>query len=182
MARVEPRIHLPQRNQRADEQRGANQQHQSHRNLGHHQAVPRPVPASRSRPGTALLHRRVHVRARNLQRREQTEDHSRQNRHAHRESQHAPIQRGRVRKFRRAGKVAGTQRHQRPRAPRAHHESRGAAQHGQQQALRQQLPYNPPPSRSQRRADRDFAGSVRRPGQQKVRHVRARNQQHHAHR
>ena len=69
LMRIEARIHLPDRDEASDQQRRPDQQHHSQRHLGGHQQRPRlVVPQARAAAIAALLQRAAQIRARRLQR------------------------------------------------------------------------------------------------------------------
>ena len=57
-------------------------------------------------------------------------------------------------------------------------EAEQSAEHAEENALRQQLPHQPHPSRAQRAAHGEFTRACRAPGEQQAGHIRADNQQH----
>ena len=168
------------REQRADHQAGAHQQHHGQRHFGHHErashhTLPRaaetPRPASlsgvsRSRPDRCKRGATPNSRA----------DHHRD---GQREQQHRQVQRD----LRFVGDGVGRHHGDDSAQSRIGQQyAQQAAAHGQQQALRKQLPHDPEAPRAHRRANRHFAPPVGAARQQQVRHVDARDQQQQAHR
>ena len=71
---------------------------------------------------------------------------------------------------------------QKPRHPQRNRQPHHRSSPRQNQALRQQLPHQPPAVRAQRAPHREFLAPRRCPRQQQVRQVHAHNQQNHSHR
>jgi hypothetical protein len=68
-------------------------------------------------------------------------------------------------------KSGRTERHQRSHTELRHRHPERTADYGEQQALRDELPYESWPCRAQRGAHREFAAALRAPSEQQTRHV-----------
>ena len=79
------------------------------------------------------------------------------------------------------GRLSGAGGQQRTQAPRSQQEPGGAAQHGRQQALGEELADQPAATRTQRRSHGDLLLASLGSRQQQVADVGAGNQQHEAH-
>jgi hypothetical protein len=123
------------------------------------------------------LQRRGGGGSRGLQRRHQAEEEGRGQRDAGREQQDPQVG---CRRERDVGRVEREEAQERAGQADGQHEPGRAPRAGQDQALEQELFDDLPPPRAERRPDRDLLLAGRRTGQQQVRDVRARDQQHQA--
>ena len=118
------------------------------------------------------------MRTRVLEHRNQSEDQSRSEGKNQREPQHPGVDRDIVQ----ARQMRNLRSSQQAQCPKSQAEPECAPREAEQRAFQQQLASDPPPARAQRRADRQFLLPSVGANQQQIRHIGARNQQHHAHR
>ena len=169
-----PRIDAAHARKRPDHQRRAHQQHQRHGHLRHHQHVARPMAlAARARrsppgPGQFLPPPRV------LHRRNQPQNESREQRQRKGEGNGPCIQRN----LRKPRQIRWTQRGQEPESCERNPHRQRPAHEAQRHALQQQLPRNPQPPCTQRRANRQLHLPRLRSHQQQIRQIGARDHQH----
>ena len=173
MPRVEAGIDVAQLAEACEQQCGADEEHQRERNLGHHEHAERALTCT-GRAAPFLLQGDIDVGARRVQRRHQPEDHARDERDAHREQQRPHVDVNLVRTRNR--RCRGAREH--VSQPRCQQGARDAAGKREQQALDDQLPDNAPASGAQRQSNRDLALTRRSAGEQQVRDIRARDQEH----
>ncbi len=162
----------------AQEQAGADEQGERERHLGHDERAAQALagrPAGG--PARAFFHHLGQVRPRGAQRREEAEEQPREEGQGQRETQDLRIDRG-LGEPRHAARAERAQtRHAGP----GHEHTAAAANERQQQALDQQLPHEAPARRAERRPDGDLPPPHRRAREQQVRHVGARDEEHHGH-
>jgi hypothetical protein len=171
---AEPRVHLLQGPRGADHEAGADQQDEPQRHLAHDQGGPQTLAAGRGRAPARFGKRARGVRPRREEAGRQPEDEAGEQRDEGHEAQHRTVERHRVRQ----GEAGRAQLEEQRQAPPADGQARRAAEDGQQQALRRELPRDPPGSGPERLADRDLLPPLARPGQQQVAHVDAGDQEH----
>jgi hypothetical protein len=176
--RVEAGIDRAQRDEGADEERSADEQHQRQPHLGHdEQGTYLVLTKPAARLPAALLDCRVEVDARRLHGRNQPEDQAGHERHGGGERQHSPIDADPGAVNADAWDVAGVDGEQRPDADDADRQPENAAHRRQQDALGQQLANDPAAAGADRRTNRDLAPAHGRAHEQQVRDVRAGDQQ-----
>src|SRR6185295_5204000 len=122
----------------------------------------------------AFLQRVVDIRPRSLQRGNESEDQSGDERYAQGKSEHAAINSCLIE----TRNVGGRKRNQRAESPNREQQSHRAADHAQQNAFGEQLPNDPPAPRSEGQANRDFFFTHRGAREQQISDVRACDQQH----
>ena len=151
------------------------EQHHRHGNLAADQQRPPPAPAPARRDAVACLHHGHQIRARRVNRRHEAEEHGADDGDDEAERHRAAIhpEREHDRKIRWHLDLP-EQRH--ARVPDA--EPRDAAGDCKQQALGDQLPYEPAAAGADGEAQRHLARARRRAAGEQPRHVRARDEQH----
>ena len=160
----------------AQEERGADEQHDGHRDFGDQEAASHPPSARRRRRSSALLEHRANRAARRLPRGREAEEDACREGDAKREEQHRQVDRdvGRARNAARAQRLDRTNGQIREQEP------DGAAGQGQDDAFGEHLQDEPAAAGAESRADRDLFPADRRAHQQQVGDVRARDQDDHA--
>ena len=178
---VESELNGREIRKRPHEQAGRDQNQEGEGDLRDHQhaaqaEAAKPVPARFA--GSRFLERRHDVRPRRLERRSKPEQHARQQREPGHDDQHVPVQ------FRAQGEVLTSirqQQRQETDAPDGEHDTQRAAEHGEQDALGEELADDPKPSGPQTQAECDFAPAGGRARQEEVGDVRARDAEDEAH-
>ncbi len=179
MVGVETGRHRLQPHKAAEEQAGANEQHQRQRELGHDEQAAQPE-ARRAEAtfgllrATASLERGVEVDTRCAHGGCQTEDEAGQQCDTKREGEHIPIDADGVE----TRDVSRVHRANDGEADARNDKTGGATQHSEQQALGQQLAHEPAPRCAERGSNRDFPLPSAGARQQQVGDVGARDQQH----
>ena len=124
------------------------------------------------------FHRRLRIDSSGPPGRRQAEQQTRQRRHENREGENGQIElqveRHRTRRPRQ-------QRHQESTAPRREHDAKQRAEAREQEALGDELPRQSPTARAKRESNGHFVLSHGGTGEQEVRNVRTRDQQHQRH-
>ena len=170
---AESGIHLLKLPQAADQQAGADEQHDRHRDFGDDQQLARAAADRRALRAAAFLQRVVEVLLRQVEGRHQAEQHARRHRRDQREDEHAAVQSDLI-----GARDAGRgKRGQRACGPERDQQAAGGAEQAERRALGQHLPHQLLSIRANRRAQGELtqpAGAVR---QQEVRDVRARDEQ-----
>ncbi len=179
VARLEAEVGLLQADEAAQQQARADEQHERDGDLRDDQKAAR-TPDARLGGSAAprLLEREVEVGLRDLQPRQQSHQQTRRQRDERREGQHPHVHTRLVEP--REPQPFGHEREQGFDAPQGQHDPERAARQRQQNALREQLPHDPPARRAERRAYRHLLVTRRRAREQKVRDVGARDEQHEA--
>ncbi len=178
-AGVVARIDASQRHEGPYQQRRADEQHQRQGDLRHHEHRARLVLLKAGAgPAAAFLERRVQVRARRVQGRDQAEHQPGDDRDGHRERQHAPVERDDGAGLADTGETGGVHGEQRADARHAQRHAKDAAGQREQDAFGQQLADDAAAPRADRGTDRNLTLAARRAGQQQVGDVGARDQQH----
>ena len=156
------------------QQAGADQQHHRDRHLRHDQRALDSLAAAGVAGLAAALLQRVDEIDPAAERRQRAEQHSGQDRNAEREDQHDRIQRDLARARRKPADERGQHVDGQPRDA----DADGAADHGEQRALGQQLPHQAAAAGAERGAHRQLAIAAQHPRQREVGDIRARDQQH----
>src|SRR6267142_419651 len=179
--RVEAGLDGTQRNLRANEQCRSHEQNHSERNLGDDQQRANLVMSKAgARASAALFETRIQVGARTLKRGNQAKQDSCPERDKHGKTDDPPVQAHHHAVFSNPGKTRGVDRQQRSNAQNTEDQSQGTSGQRQQNALRQQLAHDPSPACAHGRSDGNLAFSAGSADQQKVRDIRARDQQNEA--
>jgi hypothetical protein len=163
-------VHALLRAEAADEQPADGEQEERQRELSDHERVAE----ARARGGTAVaavLQPRQHVGAGGVQRRREAEDDPRPDGDEHREGQHAQV-------GRRVEPDGQRERRDEVRRPERREHGRDGAAEREEHALGEELPDDAPPARAEREADRDLAAPPDRAGEEQVRDVHRRDEQH----
>jgi hypothetical protein len=177
IAAVEAGVEPHQPPEAAQHESRADHEHHRERDLGYHQPTSHSIPRYRCRASrAAFLQRETHRTLADVEKRCQTEHHAREQGRQDREY-HDPGVETDVRRTRQAVRVRGDEGLQ---AAIRQPESGGAPEHGERHPFGHELTQQPRASGAKGRPDREFAVSRLGPGQQQVRHVRARDQQHEA--
>ncbi len=172
---LEPRRHIADRDEGADHQAGRDEQHGGQRDLRDDQRVARTVTlAAFARSARAVLQRRGHVRPRVLQDRDRAEQQARDQRDTEREEQHDRIERDLVQ----ARQLRRLQVDQQLNAAIRERDAEHAAEHGDRQRLRHQLPGDLPRFGAERETNRQLLLTRLGAHEKQVRDVRARHEQH----
>ena len=172
VVRAESRIDVREPREAAEQQRGADEQHDRQRHLRDEQAAADPAAAGQARGSPAFLERFADAPTARLPRRRQPEEQPGQQRDGQREAQDRRVDRDVVD----PRDAAGAQRPNRPDREVGEQQAERASGQRQDQALTQHLKHQTPASRAERGADGDFLGAHRRADQQQVGHVRAGDQ------
>ena len=165
VVRVEPDVDVPQVLQRSEKQPGADQQHEGDRDLRHEQHAPHGR-ASAGDAAAGFLHRRGEIDARRTQSRDEAEDESGEHAQCRDECDDPPVDR----------RVAAEG--QQLTAPVADDHAEQAAEHGEKDALGEELTNQPRAWCAERQPQRDFPPAARRAREQEIGDVRADDQQH----
>ena len=176
---VHPEVGLLQKHEAAHHQSRADEKHERERHFGDHERVTHPLALRAARASaSAFLERVDQLRIRRLERRRQAEQHAGDRADAERERKYPPvkIEPNPVRDF-----VRQRGQHQ-VHTPDSEEQTERAADHSEDETFRQQLPDDLPAGRAQGEADSNFFPARRTPSQEKIRHVRARDQVHEKHR
>src|SRR5262249_23933693 len=152
--RIESGIDLGEPDDAADQQAGEDQQHQRDGDFANRQSAtqPRPPRAGNRRTATALFQRFVEVGLRNLKRRRQAEEDSRQQRNRQRETERPFVDAD----FAYAGDVRRGKGDQQIDCPKSQQDSEDPARQRQQYAFGQQLPDDVSAACTHRRPNRDL--------------------------
>ena len=171
--RLEPDVGLEQFAEAANQQAGRDQEQDRERDLRDDESAAHPIPArAAAAAASAFFQSGLQLRARQLQRRHETEQPAGDDREREREEKDAGVDRGVLR----ADKIL-RQLEQSPQAPVRQEHARAAAGQPEDRCFRQQLPDESPAARAQRGAHGHFPLPREAAGQQQVRQVRARDQQ-----
>ena len=179
---VESRLDGAERHRRANQQSGPDEQNQRQRHFHDHEDRARLVLAEAGAGSAgAFLERRAEIRARRLNRGNETEDDAGERAiPASVKSDDPPVHSHQRAAFADAGQIGGVDRQQRANARHAEREAEDAADQRQHDAFGEQLPHDAAAPGAQGRAHRNLAPASGRAHEQQVRDVRARDQQHEA--
>ena len=172
--RRKSRVSVVQRDEAADQQTRADEQHQRDRKLAHgeRRAQP-PSPDTLGPASAAFFQMHAGIAARRVQRREDADENAADQRCGGGVREHLRVD-GDVGQARQRSR---RKRSQQVHAPGGEHQSRGAAKQRDDQALGEQLAQQPRTAGAERGANRQLAVARRRARQQQVRDIRARDEQ-----
>ena len=178
LRRVGADVHLVEQQEAAHHERGAGEEHERQRHFGDDQCAGPAArsPATGTGPAAGLFHHLVHIGARDLERRREAEEHAGRDADARKERDHHGID-GERHPVRFAKRRVAEHRIDRPDTGDAQHEPHEAADDREHDALDQQLPDDSPSGCTERDSHGNLSRPLRRPRQQQVRDIRARNQQ-----
>ena len=175
---VVARVHGAQRDEGPDEERRANEQHQRQPHFDDDQDGARAVlPEAAAGAVAAFLNRRVEIDARRLQRRYEAEDQAGQQRNRDGEGEHAPVDADPPAVEADARDVARVQRQQRADADDTQDHADRAAGGRKGDTFGQELADDAAAAGADRGADRHLAPPDGRANEEKIRDIRARDQQ-----
>src|SRR5262245_58562986 len=171
---LETGVHSLQAQEAPKEQARPDQQGQSQRDFGGHQRATQTIATRSGAALRALFHGFLQFDPRALPRRSKTKNDRRRQRKEQREAERRQVERD----LTHAREVRRQQSRQGVHAPPRQQQTEQAAGQSERQIFRQQLSQHPPARRAQSGAHRQLAPPRRRPRQQQVGDVGARDQQH----
>ena len=173
---VETHINARQRHQAADQDAGANHQHDGERDFGDDQHTACDAGAcTRGGPLAALPQAVAEADLRHVKRRRQSEEKARHQRHREREDQHHAVDSNIADARERCGREGHEGQHPEPRQP----DTQEARRQSEQRTFGEQLPDQSPARGADRGAHDHLARADAGARQEQVRHVGARDQEDH---
>ena len=170
--RIEPGRDGEEPLQAPQQQTGADEQNEGERDLGDDQSTARELMAA-GRAARRVLNAAARITARCLQRGHQANGDSDERREGDGKRERRPVDGDRVR----ARKSRRRERHEGCDTGSRHRHADHAAERGQQQAFREQLPDDPQSPGPERGPHRELAASLSAAREQQIRHVHARNRE-----
>ena len=174
--RVETGIDVEQMLEAPHQEAGADQKHEREGDFDDDERAPRAIPARHGSRAAAFLERVVQAGSGSGERGNGAEDQAAQQRRAEREGQDPAVDPDQLETL--DGQPLGGDGPEKMKPPPRQQQTADAARRGKHEAFGEQLPDEARASGAERRPDGKFPLSHRRAGQEQVRHVRARDEEH----